>query len=251
MDNFYGERFEKRSSDQSYKKLKELSKDFLIESFKVGYSYDFDWLDMPVIQYPEDIVRVQEIVWKVKPDLIIETGIARGGSLTLSASLLALLDLYEQRTGVEIRERKVLGIDIDIRDQNRARLENHFLFDYMELLEGSSIDPDLFGRVAKIATDFENIMVLLDSNHTHEHVFAEMELYSQLVSKNSYMVVFDTVAEFIGVNVMQNRPWGVGNNPMTAVNEFIKNNEDFEIDPELDNLATISCNQRGFLKKIR
>ena len=250
MDNFYEKRQAKRADPSSYSKLKELSKDFLIESFKSGYSYEFDWLGMPIIQYPEDICRVQELIWELEPDCIIETGIARGGSLTLSASILALLDLRDQKVGQTLKNRKVFGIDIDIREHNRVRLEKHFLADYMELVQGSSIDTNVFENIEKSVGSFKTIMVFLDSNHTHEHVLSELNLYSNLVTKGSYLVVFDTVAEFIGVNVMENRPWGVGNNPMTAVNAFLQQNDNFVVDLSLNNLTTISCNQRGFLKKI-
>ena len=216
----------------------------MIESFKREYSYNFDWMGLPIIQYPEDIIRVQELIFDLRPDCIIETGIARGGSLMLSASVLALLDLQDIKNNTAPIKREVIGVDIDIRAQNKEKIQSHFLSDYVTMVQGSSINEQVFSTVKKQAERHESILVLLDSNHSHAHVLEELKLYSRLVAKGGYIVVFDTVAEFIGVNVLENRPWGVGNNPMTAVDEFLALNTNFKIDSDLNNLSTISCNQK-------
>lgn len=210
------------------------------ESCRYTYSYNFDWLGIPIIQYPQDIVAMQEIIWQVKPDIIIETGVAHGGSLVLYASLLKLLG----------GDRKVVGIDIDIRQHNREKIESHPVFDYIELIEGSSIDHDIAGAAAKFTENKKNVLVILDSNHTHEHVLKELELYSPLVTKNSYLIVFDTVIEDMPEDAFPNRPWGIGDNPKTAVHEFLKNNQRFEIDKNIQHKLQITVAPDGYLKCI-
>ena len=180
--------------------LKKISSDFMEESVTSNYSYNFDWLSRPIIQYPQDIVATQEIIWRVKPDLIIETGIAHGGSLILSASILALLDYCEAAQSGELLDtskpkRMVVGVDIDIRDHNRKALDEHPLRNRLVLIEGSSIDGQIINKVEKEAEGFKKIMVFLDSNHTHSHVLEELRAYAPLVSKDSYCVVFDSVIE--------------------------------------------------------
>ena len=196
----------------------------MLASTHSKYSYNFFWLGRPIIQYPQDIVAIQEIIWKVKPDLIIETGIAHGGSLILSASILTILDSIDaEKKGVKLEptksNRKVIGIDIDIRAHNKKAIEDHPLSKKIEMIEGSSIDPKIFELVKHKSKDFNNIMVFLDSNHTHEHVLKELEYYSQLVSKESYCVVFDTIIENLPQDTYPNRP-DIGNNAMTAVEEL-------------------------------
>ena len=164
--------------------LKEASLEWFRKGYSYEYSYHFNWLGRPIIQYPQDIVALQEIIWNVKPDLIIETGIAHGGSLILSASILELLGCGE-----------VLGIDIDIREHNRAEIEEHPLFKRITMFEGSSVDETLVERVYGFAEGRERVMVILDSMHTHEHAAKELELYSPLVKKDSYLIVFDTIVE--------------------------------------------------------
>ena len=209
--------------------LKDIANNFMVESVKTDYSYNFTWLSRPIIQYPQDIVATQEIIWKVKPDLIIETGIAHGGSLVFSASILALLDYCDaQESGVflnpEKPNRKVIGVDIDIREHNRDELDKHPMRNRMELVEGSSVDTSVIDKVHELAKGFECVMVFLDSNHTHDHVFAEIQAYSPLVTDGSYCVVFDTIIEDIPQKIakMSKRPWGKGNSPRSAVNEFKK-----------------------------
>ena len=221
---------------------------FFERSHQLQYSYNFSWLTRPIIQYPQDIVAFQEIVSSVKPDLIIETGIAHGGSLVLSASLLCLLDVME---GLEPRKspRKVVGVDIDIRPHNRKALDDHPLRFKMELIEGSAIDPAIINQVRGYAVGVEKILVSLDSNHTHEHVLAELNAYADLASVGSYCIVFDTVVEDLPAGSFSDRPWDVGNNPKTAVHEWLMQHPEFEIDKEIDNKLLISVAPDGYLRR--
>lgn len=214
------------------------------------YSYRFKWFDRPIIQLPQDIVAFQELVSLTRPSLIIETGIAHGGSLVLSASLLCLLDVME---GLDPREssRKVVGVDIDIRPHNRKALDEHPLRFKMELIEGSSIDPNIVKQVRGHADGVERVMVSLDSNHTHEHVLCELNAYADLVSVGSYCIVFDTVVEDLPAGSFPDRPWDVGNNPKTAVHEWLKDHPEFEIDKSIDDKLLISVAPSGFLKRLR
>jgi len=255
IDNFAHERAENISEMSKDVNINRLGLEFLCKTAHYNYSYNFDWLSRPIIQYPQDIVAFQEIVWKIKPDLIIEMGVARGGSLILSASLLAMIDLSEFGTAnVSPRAdkpRSVLGVDIDIRDHNRKALESHFLFPRINLIEGSSIDEKIITKVKNIAMDYNNIMICLDSNHTHEHVLAELEAYALLTSIGSYCIVFDTVIEDMPIEMHKNRPWNPGNSPKTAVKEFIDKNSEFKIDEEIQDKLLITSAPDGFLKRIK
>jgi len=208
------------------------------------YSYHFEWLGRPIFQFPQDIVQFQEIVWQTKPDLIIETGIAHGGSLILSASLLALLDLLSPA------KRMVLGIDIDIRQHNREAIEAHPLSDRIKMLEGSSTDQDIIDQVYNYARNFKSVMVCLDSNHTHEHVLRELQLYSPFVSAGNYCIVWDTVVEDMPENSCKDRPWGKGDNPKTAVWEFLKTHPEFEVDKSIQNKLLITVAPDGYLRRV-
>jgi cephalosporin hydroxylase len=235
-------------------KLNKIASSFLAESVKTEYSYNFEWLSRPIIQYPQDIVATQEIIWKVKPDLIIETGIAHGGSLVLSASILALLDYSDAHDAGMLLDpkapsRKVIGVDIDIRKHNLEALNEHPMRNRMELIEGSSIDPKIIAKVSKLSNKYNRIMVFLDSNHTHEHVLEELKAYAPLVTSGSYCVVFDTVIEDLPDDSSNNRPWGVGNNPKTALWEFIESNPDFAIDFSIQNRLLITVAPDGYLKR--
>lgn len=222
--------------------------DFLLQSINDRYSYNFSWLTRPIIQYPQDIVAFQEIVSAVNPDLIVETGIAHGGSLVLSASLLCLLDVMD---GIDPRQshRKVVGVDIDIRPHNRKALDEHPLRFKMELIEGSSIDPLIVKQVRTHASDAQRVLVSLDSNHTHDHVLAELNAYADLVSVDSYCIVFDTVVEDLPEGSFPDRPWDVGNNPKTAVHQWLKSHPEFEIDKDIDNKILISVAPGGYLRR--
>jgi len=222
------------------KKLRDLSLKFVEHSSQYKYSYNFTWLGRPIIQIPQDIVAMQEIIWQVKPDLVIEIGIAHGGSLIFYASMLELIGRGE-----------VLGIDIDIRKHNRREIEKHKMFKRIKMIEGSSVDEKVIKKVEKIARKHKKILVCLDSLHTHEHVLKELNLYSKFVSKGSYLVVFDTIIEYMPKGFFKDRPWDKGNNPATAVRMFLKNNKNFIVDKEIENKLLITSAPGGFLKRIR
>ena len=222
------------------RKLKKLALKFLIDSCKYKYSYNFNWLGRPIIQYPQDIIALQEIIWLTKPDLIIETGIAHGGSLIFSASMLELIG----NNGL------VVGIDIDIRKHNKIAIQKHPLFKRIKMIEASSIDKSTIQTVKKYVKGKKSILVYLDSNHTEEHVLKELELYSPFVTKNNYLIVFDTVVNDMPDSCFTNRPWKKGDSPKTAVKKFLKNNRGFIIDTHFDKLL-ISVAPSGYLKKIK
>jgi cephalosporin hydroxylase len=235
--------------------LKHAARNFFLRSFSHKYPYSFEHLGRPIIQYPQDIVAVQELIWNVKPDLIIETGIAHGGSLILSASMLALIDMCEAiEAGVtmdpKVSRRKVLGIDIDIRSHNRQAIEAHPMASRIQMIQGSSIAPDIINKIRNIALDYSKIMVFLDSNHTHYHVLAELEAYAPLTSIGSYCVVFDTIVEDMPAGMFPDRPWGPGDNPKTATLQYIKSNPEFQVDYEIDRKLLVSVAPEGFLKRI-
>jgi cephalosporin hydroxylase len=220
------------------------------------YSYNFKWYGRPIIQYPQDIVALQEIIWSVKPDLIIETGIAHGGSLIFSASTLAVLDLIEasnkyKKFDPRKTKRKVIGVDIDIRKHNKKAIKKHPFYYMIDLIEGSSTDSSIVNKIKKISKKFSRILVILDSNHTTEHVLSELNLYSSLVSKGSYCIVFDTLVGDFPKNIYEDRPWGPNNNPKIAVKKFLSQNNKFIIDKDIYNRYLITVSKDGYLKKIK
>lgn len=221
--------------------LQGLSRILLREMTRYKYSYNFTWMGRPVIQLPQDMMAMQEVVWKTRPDLIIETGVAHGGSLIFYASLLQLLG----------GEGRVLGIDIDIRAHNRAEIEKHPMAKRISLIQGSSIDQSVVEQVRAFAANSKKVLVVLDSNHTHEHVLQELEFYSPLVSKDSYLVVFDTLIEDIPDEFFEDRPWGKGDNPKTAVWEFLKINDRFEIDNVLSDKLLLTVAPDGYLYCVK
>jgi len=232
-----------------------MSIDWINKVAPYKYSYNFEWLGRPIIQFPQDIIAMQELIWKIKPDLIIETGIAHGGSLILSASMLSLLDYCDAIENGAMLDpkaprRRVLGLDIDIRSHNRIEIEAHPMSNRIDMIEGSSIDRDIVAQVHDIASGYERVLVCLDSNHTHKHVLAELEAYAPLVSPSSYCVVFDTVIDDMPAEMFSDRPWGPGDNPKTAVWEYLKSHPEFEIDKQIDHKLLISVATDGFLKKI-
>ena len=237
------------------KPLNDMAMAFLQATTQPQYSYNFHWQDRPIIQYPQDIVAMQELIWSIKPDLIIETGIAHGGSLIFSASMLALLDMCDAIEGGTTMDpakssRKVLGIDIDIRAHNRSAILEHPMASRIEMIEGSSVDADIFAKVQKAAEGYKRVLVCLDSNHTHEHVRNELELYAPLTSVGSYCVVFDTLIEDMPADEYPNRSWGPGNNPKTAVWDYLKTHPEFEIDKSIPAKLLITVAHDGFLKRI-
>lgn len=228
---------------------------WMIKSGTVGsYTYNFKWLGRPIIQYPQDIHAIQELVWTIRPDLIIETGIAHGGSLVLSASLLALLDYCDAQTSNTplmpgVSSRKVIGIDIDIRAHNRQAIERHALSHMIRMIQGSSIAEDVVAQVRGLADGARSVLVILDSNHTHEHVLAELDAYAPLVSSGSYCVVFDTGIEDMPPELCVDRPWRPGNSPRTAVHDWLKGHPEFTIDSDLHDKLQITVARDGYLKR--
>jgi cephalosporin hydroxylase len=236
--------------------LQNASISWIRDSARHNYSYNFNWMGRPVIQYPPDIVAMQELIWQIKPDLVIETGIARGGSLILSASMLALLDMTDAiAAGASINpkesKRKVLGIDIDIRAHNRAAIEAHAMASRIQMIQGSSVAPEVVAQVKQVAQSYKRILVYLDSNHTHEHVLAELEAYAPLTSVGSYCVVFDTIIEDMPKDMFQDRPWGLGDNPKTAVWEYLKRHPEFEIDKTIQHKLLITVAPDGYLRRVK
>lgn len=218
------------------------------------YAYNFRWLGRPIIQVPQDMVALQELIWKIRPDLIIETGIAHGGSLILNASMLALLDYcdaIEAGRALDPRatRRRVLGVDIDIREHNRTAIEMHPMAHRIDMIQGSSVAPEIVAQVRAASVGHERIMVILDSNHAHAHVLAELDAYASLVSPGSYCVVFDTVIEDLPAGMYPDRPWDVGDNPKTAVREFLSRNSDFEVDEDIEAKLLITVAPGGYLRR--
>ena len=227
--------------------LRKLAHSFVEGSVKEQYTYNFEWLGLPILQYPQDLLAMQEIIFQVKPDLIIETGVARGGSLLFYASLLELVN----------PEGLVVGIDNDIRPHNREGIEKHSLAKRIKLLEGSSIDERTL-RPIRAYTNWlsgdkaeASVLVCLDSHHAHEHVLKELELYAPLVTPGSYLVVFDTIIEFLPQECVFGKPWGKGNSPHSAVQAFLKSNSHFEVDEQMDAKLLISCAPGGYLKRVK
>lgn len=223
-------------------------------SLQSRYSYNFEWMSRPIIQYPQDTVAMQELIWRVRPDLIIETGIAHGGSLIFSASMLALLDMADAiESGATLdpaqSDRKVLGIDIDIREHNRAAIEAHPMASRIQMIQGSSVAPEVVAQVREIAAGYRRVLVCLDSNHTHAHVLAELAAYAPLTSVGSSCIVFDTIIEDLPADMFPDRPWGPGDNPKTAVHEFLKTHPEFEVDKSIQDKLLITVAPDGYLTR--
>jgi cephalosporin hydroxylase len=248
-------------------KLRETAGAFMRSSLEAQYSYNYFCMGRPIIQYPQDMVAMQEIIWSVRPDLIIESGIAHGGSLMLSASMLTLLDYCDAVEAGDSLDptapkRRVIGLDIDIREHNRTAIERHPLSCRIDMIQGSSTDSDIVRQVQGLASGYSRILVCLDSCHTHEHVLAELEAYAPLVSRNSYCVVFDTNIEDMSAAMVANRPWSPGNSPMTALHEYLALLETeqrtafdgfplrFAIDRSIENKLMLTAAPSGYLKRI-
>ncbi len=229
---------ERMGADES---LRRLTREWFAAVSKFEYSYHFTWLGRPIIQFPQDMVAVQEIIWRVKPDLIIETGIARGGSLIFSASMLELLG----------GDGLVVGVDIDIREHNRVEVEQHPLAKRIRMVQGSSVAAETLAAVMQYAAGKQRVLVMLDSNHTHEHVLRELELYSPLVKEGSYLVVFDTIIGEMPEDFSRERPWGPDDNPLTAAREFLRKNDRFEVDREFDHKLLITVAPSGYLRCVK
>jgi cephalosporin hydroxylase len=229
-------------------RLRRAATEFFEASVRGKYSYLFDWCGRPIIQYPQDIVALQEIVWTAKPDLIIETGIAHGGSLILSSTLLSLLDIADSQDPRKSK-RKVIGVDIDIRPHNRQAIEDHPFNFKVEMHEGSSLDRKLIAKLRDVAADYDRVMVILDSNHTHDHVLEELQQYSPFVTPGQYCVVFDTVIEDLPTDLYTDRPWSKGDNPKTAIDEFMSTSSDFVIDSFIHEKLQLTVAPNGYLRR--
>jgi cephalosporin hydroxylase len=241
IQEFIDERAQRIEKNSHLNDLQEAASAFNVASNKAQYSYNFSWMGRPIIQYPQDMIAMQEIIWALQPDLIIETGIAHGGSLIYYASLLELIGKGE-----------VLGIDIDIRAHNRQEIEKHPMFKRIRMIEGSSVEESTAQKVREHAKGKQTVLVSLDSNHTQEHVLQELKLYAPLVTPGSYIVVFDTIVEDLPEGYFkEKRPWGIGNNPKTAVWEFLKENDQFAIDSSIDKKLLISVAPQGYLRRVK
>lgn len=240
-NNFLQERKENIRKISLDKALKKRTIKWICDTAKYKYTYNFNWLGRPIIQFPQDIVALQEIIWEVKPDLIIETGIARGGSLIFSASMMELIGGKGQ----------VVGIDIEIRKYNRIKIEKHPMFKRIIMIEGSSTNKRVIEQVKKIVRGKKRVLVYLDSNHTYEHVLKELELYSPFVTKGSYLIVFDTIIEEMSKSYFSDKPWSKGNNPKTAVIKFLQRNKNFVIHKNIPNKLLITVAPDGYLRRIK
>ena len=220
--------------------VREASRQWIEAVLGYEYHYHFSWLGLPIIQFPSDIVVMQELIWRVRPDLIVETGIARGGSLVFYASMLELIG----------GDGRVVGVDMDIREHNRRAIEAHPLSRRITMIEGSSVSAHVVRRVRRLAEGRKRVMVMLDSNHTHDHVLQELRFYSPLVTPGSYLVVFDTIIEDLPDEFHRNRPWSGTANPRTAVREFLRATDAFVVDEELPCKGLVTVSPGGFLRRV-
>ena len=255
MSQFQSEVLTRIEAVSTNNSLRQSAAVFTQISIASQYSYNFSWQGRPIIQYPQDMAAMQELIWEIKPDLIIETGIAHGGSLIFSASMLALIDMCDaiesgNSINPKVSNRKVLGIDIDIRAHNRAAIEAHPMASRIQMIQGSSIAADIIAQVRAVAAKYSRILVCLDSNHTHDHVLAELNAYAPLTSVGSYCVVFDTIVQDMPKEMFPDRPWGPGNNPKTAVWEYLKTHKEFQIDKNIQDKLLITVAPDGYLKRI-
>jgi cephalosporin hydroxylase len=222
--------------------VRRLGRGLFDKASEYRYSYNFTWLGRPVIQWPQDIMALQEVIWKVRPDVIVETGIAHGGSLIFTSSMLELLG----------GDGRVIGVDIDIREHNRVAIEEHPMSRRITMIEGSSIDEGIVAQVREQVGDASSVLLILDSNHTHDHVLAELELYAPMVTRGSYIAVMDTVVEDMPGGAFPDRPWDRGDNPATAVKAFLQSEQGkrFEVDQELSDRLILSVAPGGYLRCI-
>lgn len=223
------------------KDVQALSRIWVREVTRYKYGYNFSWMGRPIIQTPQDMVALQEVVWRTRPDVIVETGVAHGGSLIYHASLMELLG----------GNGRVIGVDVEIRSHNRVEVENHSMARRITLIEGSSVDTAVLQRVINSIAGEQKVMVILDSNHTLEHVQRELEMYSPMVTKGCYLVVFDTLLEDMPADLQGSRPWGPGNGPKTAVHRFLKSNDRFEIDHDIEHKLLITVAPDGWLRCVK
>tara|TARA_A100001035_G_C27759708_1_gene490589 strand:- start:532 stop:1302 length:771 start_codon:yes stop_codon:yes gene_type:complete len=252
LETFYKERKQHIEAMPLDKDLKNKANDFMKKTGSYKYTYNFDWFGRPIIQFPQDIVALQELFFKIKPTIYIETGIAHGGSSILASSMMYLLDIYDGISDISQSTRKVISIDIDIKAHNRNLIENHPFSKNITLIEGSSTDQKTIDQVKEIYEKESEpiVMVSLDSNHTSEHVAKELEMYSEFVSHGSYLIVWDTSIEFDDNSLHLKRPWSSGNSPLTAIKQWLPNNPSFIVDHEISDKLLITVAPSGFLRKL-
>lgn len=256
LAKFIDERNKRILNYEKAKSWKKNSKKWIVKAFRKKFMYNFHWMGRPIIQIPNDIIILQELIYEINPDLIIETGIAHGGSLIFSASCLALLDLQEALKGNKKynpnqTKRLVVGIDIDIRSHNLKAIRQHPMHYLIKTIKGSSTDISTIKKIRQIAANFRKILVFLDSNHTYSHVLRELEHYAPLVSNGSYCVVFDTIVSQMPKRLFFNRPWGPADNPKMAIEVYLKKDKTFKVDKLKSLKAVISACPGGFLKKVK
>ena len=244
MNDFEHEVEERLAANSRNVGLQQSARQFLVASVPAKYSYNFSWLGRPIIQYPQDIVAMQELIWSIQPDVIVEAGVARGGSLIFYASMLELV----AACGGAQRGR-VIGIDVDIRDRNREAIQAHPMSKRISLVQGSSIDADIVGQVREMVGPASRVLVCLDSNHTHDHVLEELRAYAPMTTVGSYCVVFDTLIEHLADEAIGDRPWGRGNNPLTAVRAYLEETDAFEVDARMHDKLQISVAREGYLRR--
>ena len=242
VKQFYNERkndIEKMGMDVD---LRKKSLEWMLHADKYKYTYNYSWMGRPIIKYPNDMLIQQELMWRLKPDLIIETGIAHGGSIIFSASMQKMMEI----------DGEVVGIDIDIRPHNRKLIEEHPMYKNITMFEGGSTDQNIIKKIEEHVTGKKTVMVILDSLHSHEHVYLELQLYSKFVTLGSYCILPDTFIEFFPKGYYsRNRPWDVGDNPYTAMKQFLNETDEFEVDKSLSNKAMITELIDGYLKRIK
>lgn len=242
IKQFQDERAAAIASMGADEELRRKSIDWMLHADRYKYTYNYTWMGRPIIKYPNDMVVQQELMWRLKPDLVIETGIAHGGSIIFSASMMEMMGI----------DGEVVGVDIDIRPHNRAEIENHPMMKRITMIEGSSTAPEIFEQVKAKAEGKKCVMVVLDSLHSHQHVYDELQLYPDLVTVGSYLLLPDTFIElFPRGYYSHNRPWDVGDNPMTAMRQFLSEDDRFEIDEEIDNKLMITEGIKSYLKRVK
>ncbi len=220
--------------------LRELSLKWMLHADKYKYTYNFSWMGRPIIKFPSDMVAQQEVMWRTRPDLVIETGIAHGGSVVFSASMQQMM---------QIPNAEVVAVDIDIRKHNRELIEAHPMARHITMYEGDSTSDEMIAKVKRHLEGKKSVMVILDSSHTEEHVFRELERYGDFVTPGNYLILPDTFIEFFPKGYYANRPWDVGNNPYTAMRRFLEMQNDFTIDREVGGKLMICEGIDGYLRK--
>lgn len=231
-------RYVNTREDKNTKELEEIGLKWVKVLTENRLHYEIDWLGVPVIQTPEDLILMQELIFKVQPDFVIETGIAHGGGLIYYASLMELLS-----------KGKVIGIDIEIREHNRKVIEAHPLFKRIEMIEGDSTSEETIQKIRKKIPGNSKVIVCLDSDHTKSHVLKELELYKSFIIPGGYFVVFDTIISKLAKQVTAERQY-INNSPKEAVDEFLKKYNNFEIDKDFNKLF-VSCSPDGYLRRIK